>query len=211
MSSPFFLSNDTRAERFLPYMQDQRLIISFMTEAELERWVLQSNWGAMRVQRFRDFMTRFVVIPSSRDLILKWAEVMVAARSVGRRIDFDKQSHGLFRRSWSNNDTRTVARSTPFPPTAIPHTDPHAWRSPPATAPGASPPWRPSPPPPPDSASPQGLSPYRSTSPASPALPKSNTYTARSAASANRRIRSPAPSANPPNSSHSAPAAPPAA
>lgn len=83
----FLFKNDTRAERFLPFMQDQRLIISFMTEAELERWVLQSHWGAMRVQRFRVFMTRFVVIPSSRDLILKWADVMVAARSVGRRIE----------------------------------------------------------------------------------------------------------------------------
>ena len=32
-------------------------------------------------------MKRFVAIPSSRDLIVKWAEAMVAARSVGRRIE----------------------------------------------------------------------------------------------------------------------------
>ena len=32
-------------------------------------------------------MKRFVSVPSSRDLIVKWAEVMVLARSVGRRIE----------------------------------------------------------------------------------------------------------------------------
>ncbi len=32
-------------------------------------------------------MIRFVVIPSSRDLVVKWAEVMVSARSAGRRIE----------------------------------------------------------------------------------------------------------------------------
>ena len=32
-------------------------------------------------------MMRFVSVPSSRDLIVKWAEVMVVARSVGRRIE----------------------------------------------------------------------------------------------------------------------------
>ena len=30
---------------------------------------------------------RFVSVPSSRDLIVKWAEVMVVARSLGRRIE----------------------------------------------------------------------------------------------------------------------------
>ena len=32
-------------------------------------------------------MKRFVSVPSSRDLIVKWAEAMVAARSIGRRIE----------------------------------------------------------------------------------------------------------------------------
>src|SRR5258707_7199397 len=68
-------------------MQDRRQIISFMTEAELEQWILQSRWVTLRLERFREFMMRFVVIPSSRDLVVKWAEVMVGARSVGRRIE----------------------------------------------------------------------------------------------------------------------------
>lgn len=32
-------------------------------------------------------MKRFVSVPSSRDLIVKWAEVMVRARAVGRRLE----------------------------------------------------------------------------------------------------------------------------
>jgi tRNA(fMet)-specific endonuclease VapC len=78
---------DTRAERFLPAMASHDLLVSFMTEAELERWILQANWGTERIQRFRSYMRRFVSVPSSRDLILKWAEVMVQARSQGRRLE----------------------------------------------------------------------------------------------------------------------------
>ena len=32
-------------------------------------------------------MKRFVSVPSSRDLIVKWAEVMVMAQGAGRRIE----------------------------------------------------------------------------------------------------------------------------
>jgi predicted nucleic acid-binding protein len=63
------------------------LLVSFMTEAELERSILQANWGAERITRFRVYMKRFVAVPSSRDLIVKWAEIMVRARSLGRRLE----------------------------------------------------------------------------------------------------------------------------
>jgi len=58
-----------------------------MTEAELEQWILLAKWGADRIRRFQEFMTGFASVPSSRDMILKWAEVMVAARANGRRIE----------------------------------------------------------------------------------------------------------------------------
>lgn len=78
---------DDRGERFLSALEAPDVLVSFMTEAELERWILQSKWGPERITRFRSYMRRFVSIPSSRDLIVKWAEVMVAARSLGRRIE----------------------------------------------------------------------------------------------------------------------------
>jgi predicted nucleic acid-binding protein len=83
----FLFKNDSRAQPYVPLMRDRDLLVSFMTEAELEQWILLAKWGADRVRRFRIFMTGFASVPSSCDLILQWAEVMVAARANGRRIE----------------------------------------------------------------------------------------------------------------------------
>src|SRR5271165_3696143 len=48
---------------------------------------LLSNWQPNRIDWLRVFLQRFAIVPSSRDLVLKWAEVMVAARRVGRRLE----------------------------------------------------------------------------------------------------------------------------
>jgi predicted nucleic acid-binding protein len=83
----FLFKNDSRAQLYLPLMRNRDLLVSFMTEAELEQWILLAKWGVDRVRRFRIFMTGFVSVPSSRDLILQWARVMAAARANGRRIE----------------------------------------------------------------------------------------------------------------------------
>ena len=83
----FLFKNDSRAQLYLPLLKNQKLLVSFMTEAELEQWILLAKWGAGRVKRFQEFMTGFASVPSSRDLILMWAEAMVAARGSGRRIE----------------------------------------------------------------------------------------------------------------------------
>jgi len=58
-----------------------------MTEAELEQWALLSNWQTKRIEWLGTFLGRFVIVPSSRDLVLKRAEVMVTARRNGRRLE----------------------------------------------------------------------------------------------------------------------------
>ena len=83
----FLFKADTRAQIYLPQLQDRQWFISFMTEAELEQWALLANWSEKRVVWLRLFLSRFVVVPSSHDLVLKWAEAMVAARRNGRRIE----------------------------------------------------------------------------------------------------------------------------
>jgi predicted nucleic acid-binding protein len=83
----FLFKNDSRAADYLPLLRNRKLLVSFMSEAELEQWILLAAWGPERVRRFREFMTGFASIPSSRDLIAKWAEVMVAARRNGRRME----------------------------------------------------------------------------------------------------------------------------
>jgi tRNA(fMet)-specific endonuclease VapC len=46
-----------------------------------------ANWSQKRVEWLRLFLSRFVVVPSSHDFVLKWAEAMVGARRNGRRIE----------------------------------------------------------------------------------------------------------------------------
>jgi predicted nucleic acid-binding protein len=82
----FLFKNDRRAQLYLPLMRNRDLPVWFMTEAELEQWILLAKWGVDRVRRFRVFMTGFASVPSSRDLILQWAGVM-AARANGRLIE----------------------------------------------------------------------------------------------------------------------------
>ena len=73
----FLFKGDSRAQAYLLHL----------TEAELEQWVLLANWSAKRVEWLHLFLGRCAIVPSSHDLVLKWAEVMVAARRSGRRIE----------------------------------------------------------------------------------------------------------------------------
>jgi tRNA(fMet)-specific endonuclease VapC len=83
----FLFKNDSRAQSYLPHIYDRQWLISFMTEAELEQWALLSKWHARRPDWLRIFLARFAIVPSSHDLVLKWAEVMVAGRRAGRRLE----------------------------------------------------------------------------------------------------------------------------
>jgi predicted nucleic acid-binding protein len=73
-----------------PYEKElagRTLLISFMTLAELDRWAIQAGWGATRREWLSLYLERFVVLPYSRALCTVWAEVTVAARNRGRRIE----------------------------------------------------------------------------------------------------------------------------
>jgi tRNA(fMet)-specific endonuclease VapC len=83
----FLFKGDSRAQSYIQDLHNRQWLVSFMTEAELEQWALLANWNAQRISLLRTFLQRFAVIPSSRDLVLKWAEVMVAGRRSGRRIE----------------------------------------------------------------------------------------------------------------------------
>ena len=83
----FLFKGDTRAEIYLPHLQDRQWLISFMTEAELEQWSLLAGWSAKRIDWLRIFLSRFAIVPSSHDLALKRASTMVAARRAGRRVE----------------------------------------------------------------------------------------------------------------------------
>ena len=83
----YVFKNHPFGSRYDAELAGRVALISFMTVAEIERWILQRRWGSQRVGLVRSFLQRFTVVPSSPDLCRKWAEVMVAGRAAGRRIE----------------------------------------------------------------------------------------------------------------------------
>jgi tRNA(fMet)-specific endonuclease VapC len=83
----FLFKNHPIGLRYDPELAGRVALISFMTVAEVERWAIQYRWGEQRLHWLHLHLKRFTVVPSSPDLCRNWAEVMVAARSAGRRIE----------------------------------------------------------------------------------------------------------------------------
>jgi tRNA(fMet)-specific endonuclease VapC len=77
---------DTRAHAFRPHIAGRLLGISFMTLAELERWSLERNWGLSRKLELAQHLTRYALLPVTRELCIKWAEVSFTAKRKGRPI-----------------------------------------------------------------------------------------------------------------------------
>jgi len=83
----FIFKNDSRSREYAQILVGRPAMVSFMTEAEIERWALQASWGDERVRRCRDFLRKFVIVPSSEMLSRTWASVMVQARARGKRVE----------------------------------------------------------------------------------------------------------------------------
>ena len=83
----YLFKSHPNAFHYFPDLTDRTPVISFMTQAELDRWVLEARWGEARRKRLREYLERFVVLPYDRVLCAKWAEVTVAAQARGRRIE----------------------------------------------------------------------------------------------------------------------------
>jgi predicted nucleic acid-binding protein len=83
----YLFKSHPNAFHHLPDLTDRTPVISFMTQAELDRWVLEARWGEARRKRLREYLERFVVLPYDRALCAKWAEVTIAAQACGRRIE----------------------------------------------------------------------------------------------------------------------------
>lgn len=77
---------DSRALRYRPHITGRLLAISFMTLAELERWSLERGWGRARTVDLKQHLASYAVLPASRELCARWAQVSFAARKKGRPI-----------------------------------------------------------------------------------------------------------------------------
>ena len=81
----FLSKNHPISSQYDAALEGRTQVVSFMTLAELERWVMQANWGEARRNRLREYREPFLVLPFNRALCTEWAKVTVAAQTNGRR------------------------------------------------------------------------------------------------------------------------------
>src|SRR5688572_3909722 len=65
------------------------LAISFQTAAEMLRWAIQNNWGAVRRAQLESLIASFALLLPAAPMMKAWAEVMTAAEEAGRRLEPD--------------------------------------------------------------------------------------------------------------------------
>lgn len=83
----YLFKRDSRAYLYRPHTTDRLLFVSFMTIAELDRWVLRHNWGASKRALLAAHASQFVMLSVDRQLCLEWAKVSEEARRNGRPIE----------------------------------------------------------------------------------------------------------------------------
>src|SRR5258708_29402176 len=83
----FLFKSHPLALRYLPDLIQRTPLISFMTVAELDRWVLQARWGEARRQRLRQYLEpspcfRTTVRSAQNGLRSQWPHSRVDSGSI---------------------------------------------------------------------------------------------------------------------------------
>src|SRR5208282_3243918 len=64
-----------QCQLYEPHLQNSRLVISFITVAELYRWPIVKRWGEEKRRALEERIRNYVVIPFDVEVCKKWAEV----------------------------------------------------------------------------------------------------------------------------------------
>ncbi len=83
----FGFKDDTRTDLYAPHLQNNFLLISFMTLAELNFWTLKNNWGEKRKTDFTEYLEKYLTIYPDEEICKIWAEIQIDAYKKGRPID----------------------------------------------------------------------------------------------------------------------------
>jgi predicted nucleic acid-binding protein len=75
------------AEGFLDILEDNELVISFMTRAELRPGARAANWGPRRMAALEDHLTCYGICYPDEELCDLWVSVMLNAMRTGHSID----------------------------------------------------------------------------------------------------------------------------
>jgi tRNA(fMet)-specific endonuclease VapC len=71
----YLLKKHSLAEQYRPLLKDKLLSISFMTVAELYRWIIERNWGKKRIKLLEETLQNYVVLSSDDETCQYWAKV----------------------------------------------------------------------------------------------------------------------------------------
>jgi tRNA(fMet)-specific endonuclease VapC len=82
----FVFKGDTRATAYIPFLQGNRLAVSFMTVAELFEWASTRKWGAQRIARLEQTLATYLIIPVDVELCRIWGTLRAQQHAVGRAI-----------------------------------------------------------------------------------------------------------------------------
>jgi predicted nucleic acid-binding protein len=73
----YLFRGDTRSERYRRRLSGCRLALSFMSIAELDRWVRERSWGRTRRESLQHYLRSFTVYLVDRRLCSVWAAASI--------------------------------------------------------------------------------------------------------------------------------------
>lgn len=83
----YLFKQSPHSEPYVELVRTVAPVISFMTVAELDSWVLQRDWGIQRRTALERFLRRYAIYGSDRQLCQRWAEVTEMGRKAGQPIN----------------------------------------------------------------------------------------------------------------------------
>jgi tRNA(fMet)-specific endonuclease VapC len=82
----YIFKQDTRSILYEPHLAGKGMVISFVTFAELYRWMTASNWGRAKRRKLEEYLSNFLVLHSDDELCLRWAQIVDRGKRRGRPI-----------------------------------------------------------------------------------------------------------------------------
>lgn len=79
----FVLKGDSRASAYAQLIQGQRLVLSFMTVAELFQWARVRRWGNRRISHLEQALTTYLIVPADIEMCRLWGQVRAERQSIG--------------------------------------------------------------------------------------------------------------------------------
>lgn len=71
----YIFKRDTRAALYAPLLEGNRLVVSFVTVAELFEWAATRRWGAQRRVRLEQQLATYLIIPVDVELCRIWGNL----------------------------------------------------------------------------------------------------------------------------------------